>query len=85
MQGINRNRHAHVANALLELERFFHDQKDDEGFQETAQYRQKLEILYNRYEQLLKELAEHIAIYEAFQRSVKIGYFAKRLKKLKKG
>ena len=82
MQGINKTRHAHLVDALLQIERQL--STGSEYLQEAEEYRAELESMYNDYEHMLGELAGHIRAYETLFGQVKVQFLGKKLKVLKK-
>lgn len=90
MQGINKNRHVHLAGALLQLEIFFsgieksieqsglqadgHNLKVIPTSAELKVKRAELENSYQVYLDMLDALAFHIAAYEDLFADIKVHY-----------
>lgn len=85
MQGINKAKHVHLVDALLQLERLM-DQGSllGQDLKKAEDLRLRLAEMYQGYEQLLDDLALHIAEYKDLFNEVKIQYLGKKLKELKK-
>jgi len=85
MQGINKAKHAHLIDALLQMERLLsREQRECGCIQQTAAYRLELEDMHVNYQVLLKNLSVQITAYEALFTQVKVQYLSKKLKELKK-
>ncbi|MES2458227.1 MAG: hypothetical protein V4594_21900 [Bacteroidota bacterium] len=85
MQGINKAKHVHLIDALLQLERLLaHGRIECACIQQTAEYRLKLEDMHLNYERLLEELSGLIGVYEELFNQVKVQYLSKKLKEMKK-
>lgn len=82
MQGINKTRHAHLVDALLQIERQL--STGSEYLQEAEEYLAELESIYSDYENMLGELAEKIRAYETLFGHIKIQFLGKKLKALKR-
>ena len=82
MQGINKAKHVHLMDALLQLERLLaREQRECAFVQRTAEYRQELEDMHLIYERLLEQLSRQISAYEALFNQVKVQYLSKKLKR----
>lgn len=85
MQGINKAKHAHLIDALLNLQHIIKQRSlDEKCVQQAINYQTALEDSYIIYEQLLTELADQIDAYEALFAEVKVQFLGKKLKELKK-
>ena len=85
MQGINKSRHEHLHNAMLQMEELL--SSSDlycSILHQTADYSQKLVSMYQNYERLLNELSRQITDYEILYIEVKVQFLGKKLKELKK-
>lgn len=85
MQGINKARHFHVINAMLELEKLAMDLELDHGdiFTLNAK-RNELEECYQLYLKMLGQIELQIADYEDLFAEIKVRFTSSRVKKLKK-
>ena len=85
MQGINKARHVHLMDALLQLESLLNRKPQEFGcLQQTADYRVKLESMHRDYEKQLADLYVLIAEYETLFKEVKVQYLGRNLRNLQK-
>ncbi|CAM3736532.1 hypothetical protein MUGA111182_06270 [Mucilaginibacter galii] len=85
MQGINKAKHVHLIDALLQMEILLsREQVEFACIQQTVEYRRELEDMHSNYERLLEELSGQISAYEALFSQVKVQYLSRKLKELKK-
>ncbi|SOD15330.1 hypothetical protein [Pedobacter xixiisoli] len=85
MQGINKAKHAHLTDALHNLQQIVKQRSlDEECLQQATTYGTALANSYSTYEKLLTELAQQIEAYEALFTEVKVQFLGKKLKELKK-
>ena len=85
MQGINKSKHVHLIDALLQMERLLREDKQaNECLQQMVEYRAELESMYSDYKRLVEVLAIHISKYKALHGHIKIQHLGKKLKELKK-
>lgn len=85
MQGINKSKHIHLLDALLQLERLLSREfKQDADMQQSAKYRRELETMHLEYERLLLELSKVIDGYNELFSKVKIQFLSPKLKELRK-
>ncbi|TDQ08261.1 hypothetical protein [Pedobacter metabolipauper] len=85
MQGINKARHLHLVDALLQLEDLIAGlEMSPEPYAELKSKRLELEDSYRVYLNILDRLAFHIATYEDLFMEVKVQYAVNHFKELKK-
>lgn len=91
MQGINRSKHEHLVDALLQLEHLVSGVEDSTGTPDlqatSAALRAKrleLEKSHQVYLDMLDNLAFHIAAYKGLFAEIKVYFVGNSLKKLKK-
>lgn len=85
MHGINRSRHEHLKDALLQMHGLLKEcNLECCCLQQAADYNRELESMYQNYQRLLKELSRQITDYEILYIEVKVQFLGKKLKQLKK-
>lgn len=85
MQGINKAKHVHLLDALLQLESLLEQREfGDREINKAENYRSQLKAKFHDYEVLLNQLAQCIAEYEDLFSEVKVQYLGRMLKEMKK-
>ena len=85
MQGINKAKHAHLIDALLNFQQVTSQNNlNPDDVDQAKLYNVELKRRYRKYELLLQELASHIEAYEELSSAVRVQFLGRRLKELKK-